>query len=457
MRELIMLQTLQHPCLSRLLTSFTFLNNIYLVLEYAKYGDLHSFLIKYHHEITNKKKFIKKKSSQSFLSHNLIRFITSQILTAVEYIHMSGFAHNDLKTENILIVGNGHVKITDFGACRPINQEKKDLLKSRLISFNEVRDGHWRVRKCGNINDEIIEQRKLEREKEMKENEAIFDFENIKRKIEENDERCEGTPSYLPPEKLFTMLNIGENKEKINNLLNNYNFNLALNENTIKNHFLNQKNNINNLLDCYNDYWSLGCIIKFCYDGHPLFYGEKEEVFKQMITWVESKDKESIVKFEGNSLLFNNNFNEPFEEQDRICESFINSFLSIDINNRMTVSEALSHPYILYGYATPTSSLNYPHNEDNNMIEFEPRNLHKESRIPVEWPQVLYSDSSKSGEDPQWARRQFSTLWAPLPSSYSLNTKVNTASTSKMKFVSLSGISLISVEETDVEAFSQFY
>lgn len=465
MRELVMLQTLHHPCLSRLLTSFTFLNNIYLVLEYAKYGDLHSFLIKYHSEISKKK--TNQKKSLSFLPHNLIRFILSEILTGLDYIHSSGYAHNDLKTENILIVGNGHIKITDFGACRPINTKNQKILKDNLISFNNIRDGHWRVRKCGQINDTMIEERKKERENEIKLNYQNFDFFNLQMKIEQDDDRCEGTISYLSPEKLLKFVNY----EKISHL----NINFDLEKEVYDRHPLNikekkEENEVNdekknNLLDCYSDYWSFGCIARFCFHGHPLFYGEKEEVLDQMISWIERKEKKDSNKSE-NSVQFQSSshkFLQSYEETDQICEEFIENCLSIDLNKRLTVREALSHPYLVYGFSSATSSLRYTGEEQGErgeaeeMIHFSPSSLHTETVLPIEWPAVLYSsDSGKSAEDPQWARRQFSTLWAPLPSSYSVNTKISN-STAKQKFISLSGVSLISVEEEKSEFFTHFF
>ena len=38
-----------------------------------------------------------------------------QILEAVAYLHRSGVFHRDLKTENVIVDGQGRVKIIDFG------------------------------------------------------------------------------------------------------------------------------------------------------------------------------------------------------------------------------------------------------------------------------------------------------------------------------------------------------
>jgi len=40
-----------------------------------------------------------------------IRFIISEIVTAIQEVHEQGFCYNDLKPENILITELGHVKV----------------------------------------------------------------------------------------------------------------------------------------------------------------------------------------------------------------------------------------------------------------------------------------------------------------------------------------------------------
>jgi serine/threonine protein kinase len=42
------------------------------------------------------------------------RFYASEILLALEYLHVMGFVYRDLKSGNILVHGSGHIMLADF-------------------------------------------------------------------------------------------------------------------------------------------------------------------------------------------------------------------------------------------------------------------------------------------------------------------------------------------------------
>lgn len=52
-------------------------------------------------------------------SERMTRFYMAEAILAVESVHKLNFIHRDLKPDNILIDKNGHLKLTDFGLCKP--------------------------------------------------------------------------------------------------------------------------------------------------------------------------------------------------------------------------------------------------------------------------------------------------------------------------------------------------
>jgi serine/threonine protein kinase len=54
------------------------------------------------------------------MSEDVARVFARQIVAAVAYIHRQGVVHRDIKCDNLLLTGDGQVKLTDFGASRSI-------------------------------------------------------------------------------------------------------------------------------------------------------------------------------------------------------------------------------------------------------------------------------------------------------------------------------------------------
>ena len=73
-REIAVLQTLTHPGIARLISSFHFQDGAYLVLEYASRGDLHTLLMK-----------------NGLLNEESARFVVGEVVAALWSIHGKGF------------------------------------------------------------------------------------------------------------------------------------------------------------------------------------------------------------------------------------------------------------------------------------------------------------------------------------------------------------------------------
>ena len=91
----------EHPGIVRLYYTFQDERSLYFVLDLASGGELLGVL----------KKF-------GTFDMECSRFYAAQILDAVEYMHSRNVIHRDLKPENVLLDSNMHVKITDFGTAK---------------------------------------------------------------------------------------------------------------------------------------------------------------------------------------------------------------------------------------------------------------------------------------------------------------------------------------------------
>ena len=47
-----------------------------------------------------------------------VKFYTTEIVSALAYLHSLDIAYRDLKPENILLDAEGHIKLTDFGVSK---------------------------------------------------------------------------------------------------------------------------------------------------------------------------------------------------------------------------------------------------------------------------------------------------------------------------------------------------
>ncbi|CAJ1050953.1 NUAK family SNF1-like kinase 2 [Xyrichtys novacula] len=97
-REIEIMSTLSHPHIITIFEVFENKDKIVIVMEYASRGDLYDYICD--------KRNISEREARHFFR---------QIVSAVHYCHQNGIVHRDLKLENILLDGNGNVKIADFG------------------------------------------------------------------------------------------------------------------------------------------------------------------------------------------------------------------------------------------------------------------------------------------------------------------------------------------------------
>jgi serine/threonine protein kinase len=90
-------------------------NNHYIVMEYLK-----------------GKSFAQLLESKTVLPLVVLLKYVIQVCTALDFAHQRGIVHRDIKPDNILLLENGTVKVTDFGIARI---EGSDLVKTKDEAF----------------------------------------------------------------------------------------------------------------------------------------------------------------------------------------------------------------------------------------------------------------------------------------------------------------------------------
>ena len=98
-----LLAEVDNPSIVKLYYSFQDEEFLYLVMEYLPGGDMMTLLMR-----------------RDTLSEEVTRFYIAQTVVALETIHRHNFIHRDIKPDNLLLDRDGHMKLSDFGLCKPI-------------------------------------------------------------------------------------------------------------------------------------------------------------------------------------------------------------------------------------------------------------------------------------------------------------------------------------------------
>src|SRR5204863_6304496 len=69
--------------------------------------------------------------------------IAAEIAEALEVAHEKGIVHRDLKSANVVLTVDGHVKVLDFGLAKAVNGDASgpDLSQSPTITMGGTKEG----------------------------------------------------------------------------------------------------------------------------------------------------------------------------------------------------------------------------------------------------------------------------------------------------------------------------
>ncbi|GLT75414.1 hypothetical protein SLA2020_471440 [Shorea laevis] len=93
------LEQLDHPFLPSLYAVIDSPKWLCLLTEFCPGGDLH---------------VLRQRQPFKRFPESAVRFYASEVVVALEYLHMLGIVYRDLKPENVLVRSDGHIMLTDF-------------------------------------------------------------------------------------------------------------------------------------------------------------------------------------------------------------------------------------------------------------------------------------------------------------------------------------------------------
>lgn len=113
MNEISILKDTEFPFILKIYSTFQDEQRLYMLMEYVEGGEL-----------------MKIMSKERIFSEKLIKFVVSQIVLILEYLHSQNIIYRDIKPENILIDMNGYIKLADFGLSKYLGDSSEDNTKT---------------------------------------------------------------------------------------------------------------------------------------------------------------------------------------------------------------------------------------------------------------------------------------------------------------------------------------
>lgn len=120
------LSSMNHPFIITLYHSFQSDEYLYLCMEYCMGGEFFRAL---------------QTRQNKCIDENDARFYASEVVAALEYLHLMGYIYRDLKPENILLHQSGHIMLSDFDLSKQSQVQQNPGINNDRIDTKKCIEG----------------------------------------------------------------------------------------------------------------------------------------------------------------------------------------------------------------------------------------------------------------------------------------------------------------------------
>lgn len=102
----------------------------------VSFGDVIKYIVMEYIDGITLKEYLEQQNNK--IEWKMAVYFTAQILKAMQHAHENGIIHRDVKPQNIMLLQDGTIKVTDFGIARFSNTETKTMTDKAIGSVHYI-------------------------------------------------------------------------------------------------------------------------------------------------------------------------------------------------------------------------------------------------------------------------------------------------------------------------------